>query len=83
MSAKTYTLKENMHGSHSQQHRLVRAAWKKGLKEIKITHYQKKSGVYYEGWYLQAEQQPVLLHLGYTMNEAETRINRIEVKENV
>jgi hypothetical protein len=73
MAITTYTLSEK----GTRQHRLVKAAKQKGLTGIKITHYEKKSSAYFEGWYLQADQQPHQLHLGYSMKESEERISRI------
>jgi hypothetical protein len=76
-TVKTYTIIENVHGSSSRQHRLVRAAWKKGLTEIKIFHYLKQSGIFLRGWYLQADQFK-LRCIGYDLNESEARINKID-----
>jgi 2-phospho-L-lactate guanylyltransferase (CobY/MobA/RfbA family) len=39
---KTYTLHPQYHGSSCLQHRLIRAAWAKGLTNITITWYSKK-----------------------------------------
>jgi hypothetical protein len=77
---KTYTLIENVHGSSSRQHRLIRAAWSKGLTKVTVCHYPNSQPG--GGWYLYCDQI-TKLHIGYTLDECEARINRIEVKENV
>lgn len=71
---KQYTVLENYHPSHSKNHRLVRAAYAKGLTRIEISHYPNAQPG--GGWYLYCDQF-IKLHIGYTVNEAEARINKI------
>lgn len=76
-TSKVYTVKENLHPSHSKNHRLVRAAYRKGLTGIKISWYGAMSR-YVNGWILESDQIPQL-HLGYQIKEAEERINKISI----
>jgi hypothetical protein len=72
---KTYTLLPNLHWSHTKNHKLVRAAFRRGLTGIKIIYQPnlfKRSG-----WYLESDQVPTLF-CGFNAAEAEARINRIE-----
>jgi hypothetical protein len=74
-TVKSYSLKENLHGSHSQQHRLVRAAWEKGLTNIFICKYPNAQPG--GGWYLYCDQI-TKRHIGYNISDAENRINQID-----
>jgi hypothetical protein len=74
-SVKTYTLIENIHGSSSRQHRLVRAAYNKGLTSVFIFHYP--NGQPGGGWCLCCDQIKKL-NIGFTIDEAENRINQID-----
>lgn len=76
-STKTYTVKENLHHSHSRQHRLIRAAYEKGLTNVTIAWYSVKSTGPHCGWYIMCDQLDHK-HIGYDMGEAETRINKID-----
>jgi hypothetical protein len=78
MKQKTYTLKELYHGSSCLQHRLIRAAWAKGLTGIIIYWYGSKCTTPGPGWWIKADQSP-LRFIGFDMNSAEVRINRIDV----
>jgi hypothetical protein len=79
---KTYTLHPQYHGSSCLQHRLIRAAWAKGLTGIKITWYSSKNEKPGPGWWIEADQQP-LRHIGFDIPSAEVRINRITVNGNM
>lgn len=73
---KTYT--HNPCGPLSKNHKLVIAAYQKGLTGIKIIRGLGK-GADRTGWTLECDQVPKL-HLGYEIAEAEIRINQILVK---
>lgn len=73
---KVYTVKENTHGSSSRNHRLVRAAFARGLTNISISRY---GAVWGGGWYLYSDQI-TKMYIGHEIAEAEARINQIEVK---
>lgn len=78
---KIYTVKTHSHYSSSRNHRLVRAAGARGLTNIKIAWYPKYDGTILStlrGWYLMCDEFEKSLHLGYQVNEAEIRINKIE-----
>lgn len=70
-----YTLKENTHYSSVRNHRLIRAAYAKGLTNVTIT--RQPASAPGGGWWLKCDEYEKQLHLGYQVAEAETRINRI------
>lgn len=77
---KTYTLIPNHHWSHTKNHKLVRAAYKRGLTGIVLT---KRANIFKKvGWYLKTDQLADFF-IGFNQAEAEARINRIEKIETV
>lgn len=78
--ARTYTLAPNLHWSHTKNHKLVRAAHKRGLTGITVTY---RPNVFKRtGWYLKTDQLADFF-IGFNQAEAEARINRIEKIETV
>lgn len=75
---KVYTVKEHTHYSSSRNHRLVRAAGARGLTNISISHYPNSEPG--GGWYLYSDQITKMF-VGYQVDEAEKRINQIEVND--